>query len=111
MRAFISLDLENIGVKKEIEKIHYELGRIKAKIKLVETSNLHFTLKFFPHIEFEDINKIIRILNNLQLEEIEIKYNDIGWNKDQLTEAIKLTHYSRDRFTFLDLNQMTTNKL
>ena len=56
MRAFISLDLENIGVKKEIEKIHYELGRIKAKIKLVETSNLHFTLKFFPHIEFEDIN-------------------------------------------------------
>ena len=78
MRAFISLDLENIGVKKEIEKIHYELGRIKAKIKLVETSNLHFTLKFFPHIEFEDINKIIRILNNLQLEEIEIKYNDIG---------------------------------
>ena len=78
MRAFLSLDLENIEVKKEIEKIQYELSKIKAKIKLVETSNLHFTLKFFPHIEFEDINKIIRIVDNLQLEEIEIKYNKIG---------------------------------
>ena len=50
MRAFLSLDLENIEVKKEIKKIQYELGRIKAKIKLVETNNLHFTLKFFPYI-------------------------------------------------------------
>ena len=74
MRAFLSLDLENIEVKKEIEKIQYELGKIKAKIKLVETNKLHFTLKFFPHIEFEDINKIIKIVDNLHLEEIEIKY-------------------------------------
>ena len=101
MRAFISLDLENVGVKKEIEKIHYELGGIKAKIKLVETSNLHFTLKFFPHIEFEDINKIIRILDNLQLEEIEIKYNDIG----------VFPNYNKISIIWIGIDQKSVNQI
>jgi len=101
MRAFISLDLENIGVKKEIEKIHYELGRIKAKIKLVETSNLHFTLKFFPHIEFEDINKIIRIVDNLHLEEIEIKYNKIG----------VFPNYNKISVIWIGIDQESTNQI
>jgi len=101
MRAFLSLDLENIEVKKEIEKIQYELSKIKAKIKLVETSNLHFTLKFFPHIEFEDINKIIRIVDNLQLEEIEIKYNKIG----------VFPNYNKISVIWIGIDQESTNQI
>lgn len=101
MRAFLSLDLENIEVKKEIEKIQYELSKIKAKIKLVETSNLHFTLKFFPHIEFEDINKIIRIVDNLHLEEIEIKYNKIG----------VFPNYNKISVIWIGIDQESTNQI
>ena len=101
MRAFLSLDLENIEVKKEIEKIQYELSKIKAKIKLVETSNLHFTLKFFPHIEFEDINKIIRIVENLHLEEIEIKYNKIG----------VFPNYNKISVIWIGIDQESTNQI
>jgi len=101
MRAFLSLDLENIEIKKEIEKIQYELGRIKAKIKLVETSNLHFTLKFFPNIESEDINNIIRILDNLQLEEIEIKYNEIG----------VFPNYNKISVIWIGIDQESTNQI
>ena len=101
MRAFLSLDLENIEVKKEIEKIQYELSKIKTKIKLVETSNLHFTLKFFPHIEFEDINKIIRIVDNLHLEEIEIKYNKIG----------VFPNYNKISVIWIGIDQESTNQI
>ncbi len=101
MRAFLSLDLENIEVKKEIEKIQYELGKIKAKIKLVETNKLHFTLKFFPHIEFEDINKIIKIVDNLHLEEIEIKYNKIG----------VFPNYNKISIIWIGIDQESTNQI
>tara|TARA_B100001013_G_scaffold309112_1_gene213363 strand:+ start:142 stop:717 length:576 start_codon:yes stop_codon:yes gene_type:complete len=101
MRAFLSLDLENIEIKKEIEKIQYELSKIKTKIKLVETSNLHFTLKFFPHIEFEDINKIIRIVDNLHLEEIEIKYNKIG----------VFPNYNKISVIWIGIDQESTNQI
>ena len=101
MRAFLSLDLENIEVKKEIKKIQYELGRIKAKIKLVETNNLHFTLKFFPYIDSEGINKIIRILDNLQLEEIEIKYNEIG----------VFTNYNKISVIWIGIDKESTSQI
>jgi len=59
LRAFISID---IPFAETLKKLHKEIIKTQADVKLVEPDNVHITLKFLGEIHdnlIEDINKII----------------------------------------------------
>jgi len=57
MRAFIALDIPD-EIKKKIAQIVSSLYSLPAKIKWVETKNLHLTIKFIPQIDTSTVNAL-----------------------------------------------------
>ncbi len=63
MRVFLAVDVDR-RLSNKIQKIQKELIKTDAPLKLVETENLHFTLKFFGEINSDMIQHITNITEN-----------------------------------------------
>ena len=63
MRVFISIDIEDEEILKEINKISNEIKRSGALIKLVEKENIHMTLQFLGEISEKDVEIVKGALN------------------------------------------------
>ncbi|MFX0099906.1 MAG: RNA 2',3'-cyclic phosphodiesterase [Candidatus Hodarchaeota archaeon] len=81
IRAFISFDLDNEEFVKNAEKMQAAFRKIDAKIKFVETENLHLNLKFLGDIPVRTAKKIYEILTKIDTvptNGIEIKIKNMG---------------------------------
>lgn len=78
MRAFLALDVKDGKTIKLIEDLQKKLIQTGADLKLVETNNLHFTLKFFGEINDALAIKIKNSLENLKFKPLHIIYKGIG---------------------------------
>ena len=54
IRAFLAVDLDD-DLKPKINRIIKEFKQIDTRIKYVELTNLHLTLKFFGEIDTEGL--------------------------------------------------------
>jgi len=78
MRCFIAIDLPK-EVKEEINKVQAEISKISdIKMKLVETENLHLTLKFLGEMDDVKVNQIKEALKGLKFKKFEGTLNQIG---------------------------------
>ena len=78
MRAFLSLDVEDAGVLREMLKVQEGLSTTGADLKLVERENLHFTVKFFgevPEAQVEDADARIR---KLEMHAMQVQIRGVG---------------------------------
>lgn len=64
MRVFIAIELES-SIKEKIARIQTRLRVIQDKIKWVESSSVHLTLKFLGEIEEEKLEKVHQITREL----------------------------------------------
>ena len=64
MRIFVAIELES-SIKEEIARIQTRLKVTQDKIKWVEPSSVHLTLKFLGEIEEEKLEKVHRITEEL----------------------------------------------
>src|SRR3989344_3979289 len=79
MRVFIALDL-NEEIRNYLFEVENELKKIlKAKIKWVDKSKIHVTLKFIGEIKEEKINEIKERLRKINFEKIILELNEIGF--------------------------------
>ena len=68
IRAFLALELPE-RIKEQISNLYSPLkSRFKINIKWVRLENLHITIKFLGNIQEETLAKIIRSLQDLNLE-------------------------------------------
>jgi 2'-5' RNA ligase len=78
MRAFLALDVKDDKTIRLIEDVQKRLIQTGADLKLVETKNLHFTLKFFGEINDAIAMKIKSSLENLKFRPLRIVYKGMG---------------------------------
>ena len=76
VRAFLAIDLDD-DLKPKINRIIKEFKQIDARIKYVELTNLHLTLKFFGEIDTEGLElleeKIANVVSEFKPFDIKIK--------------------------------------
>ncbi|WP_298498829.1 RNA 2',3'-cyclic phosphodiesterase [uncultured Methanobrevibacter sp.] len=76
VRAFLAIDLDD-DLKPKINRIIKEFKQIDAKIKYVELTNLHLTLKFFGDIDTNGLelleDAIERVVSDFKPFNIKIK--------------------------------------
>lgn len=78
MRAFLSLDIENEAVMREMVRAEEELASTGADLKLVERQNLHFTVKFFGEIAESQVPEIDKRIGDLELKQIDARVAGVG---------------------------------
>lgn len=64
VRAFLAIDLDD-DLKPKINKIIKEFKQIDTRIKYVELTNLHLTLKFFGDIDTNGMNLLEEAIANV----------------------------------------------
>jgi len=76
VRAFLAIDLDD-DLKPKINRIIKEFKQIDARIKYVELTNLHLTLKFFGEIDTDGLElleeKIAKVVSEFKPFDIKIK--------------------------------------
>ena len=79
MRVFIAIELES-SIKENIARIQTRLKVTQDKIKWVEPSSVHLTLKFLGEIEEEKLEKVHQITRELgeRVSPFKIRVKGIG---------------------------------
>jgi 2'-5' RNA ligase len=73
IRTFISIDLQDKEIIRNIINIQRSFREDNFKIKYVEEDNLHFTLKFFGEVEKEKLQIIENNLSSISVPELSLK--------------------------------------
>ncbi len=73
IRSFIALEVINTDVLDQIKKIQEELGRTRARLKLVEPQNLHFTLHFLGDVESARIPDLQTLLQEIEFPAFDLE--------------------------------------
>ena len=79
VRAFLAIDLDD-DLKPKIHKLIKEFKQTDARIKYVELSNLHLTLKFFGEIDTDGLELLEEKIANVvsEFEPFDIKIKNCG---------------------------------
>ncbi|MBD3228954.1 MAG: RNA 2',3'-cyclic phosphodiesterase [Candidatus Lokiarchaeota archaeon] len=78
LRAFISININEMEIINEIVKIQNEFQRVEGRIKSIEQENIHITLKFLGNITEPMSKRIISKLNNVQFDPFELELKGLG---------------------------------
>jgi len=78
VRAFLSIDIDDQELLARIFQIQQMLDLQAAKMKLVETNNIHFTLRFFGDTPLERISQIKEHLEEIEIDPFEITIGGVG---------------------------------
>lgn len=77
-RVFLSVDIENQALLPHISEIQNKLDTRRAKMKLVEIDNIHFTLRFLGDTALSRIDEIESCLRQIKVEPFEIMVQGVG---------------------------------
>jgi 2'-5' RNA ligase len=79
IRAFLAIDLDD-DLKPKINRIIKEFKKTDARIKYVELTNLHLTLKFFGDIDTDGLDLLKDAIGNVvsQFDSFKIKVRGCG---------------------------------
>lgn len=80
MRTFLAIEIEDYIKNKISETQQLIQEKNSAKIKYVETENIHLTLKFFGEINEKQLNEITEKINNIitKYKKYSLKIVNIG---------------------------------
>jgi 2'-5' RNA ligase len=78
VRAFLSIDIEDRIILSRISEIQKRLDLQSAKMKIVETDNIHFTLRFFGDISLARLDQMRECLQQIKINPFEIKIVGVG---------------------------------
>ncbi|MFX1297329.1 MAG: RNA 2',3'-cyclic phosphodiesterase [Promethearchaeota archaeon] len=112
MRCFLCIEIKKIEIITKVLQFQEELKQANAKIKFVESENLHLTLKFLGNIESTLIDEIYVIMKKIPFSSFSINLETVGsfpvsrpriiWigiseGQDELTSIMKfLNHNLKD---------------
>ena len=78
VRAFLSIDIENQALLSRIQDIQQRLDQTAAKMKIVKSENIHFTLRFFGDTPVARLDQIKRCLDEIEFNPFEIEVAGVG---------------------------------
>jgi 2'-5' RNA ligase len=78
IRSFIAFDIDDENVKRKLAKIQHLLMQTGADLKLVETENIHVTMRFLGEISPNMVDKIFEEMKKLQFTPFIIQLKGVG---------------------------------
>jgi len=78
LRAFIALELPDVGLVDGLVAFQRELQKTGGELKLVERENLHFTVKFLGEVSDADADEAAKRLRALKLSRASVMVKGVG---------------------------------
>lgn len=78
MRCFLCIEIKKSEIIRKILQFQEVLKPIDARIKFVETENLHFTLKFLGNIDPSLIDEIFSVMKKVSFSAFPISLINVG---------------------------------
>lgn len=78
VRAFLSIDIEDQSLLSQIQNIQQKLDLSAAKMKIVKSENIHFTLLFFGDTPLTRLDQIRASLDGIKITPFEIEIAGVG---------------------------------
>lgn len=78
VRAFLSIDIEDQSLLSQIRNIQQKLDLTAAKMKIVKSENIHFTLHFFGDTPLTRLDQIQACLDGIEIDSFEIEVAGVG---------------------------------
>jgi RNA 2',3'-cyclic 3'-phosphodiesterase len=78
MRAFLSIDIEDESLLARVRYIQSRLDQEAARLKMVETDSIHFTLRFFGDISTVVSERMHDRLGELRFAPFDITVSGVG---------------------------------
>lgn len=78
VRAFLSIDVDDDSLISQIQSIQQKLDMTAAKMKIVESENIHFTLRFFGDTPLQRVDQIRSCLDKVKIDPFEIEIAGVG---------------------------------
>lgn len=78
IRAFLSIDVDDNALLPRIAYIQNKLDRESAKIKLIESDSIHFTLRFFGDVSIAASEQMYECLKEIRFQPFDITISGVG---------------------------------
>ncbi len=78
VRAFLAFDIDNEDVKKKLTHMQTQAVQTGADLKLVETENIHMTIRFLGDITLNMAEKIFVEMTKVQFKPFPVQLTGIG---------------------------------
>ena len=78
VRAFLAFDIESEDVKKKLAHMQMQAVQTGADLKLVETENIHMTIRFLGDITLNMVEKIFVEMKNVQFKPFPVQLTGLG---------------------------------
>ncbi len=78
VRAFLSIDIEDQSLLSQIQNIQQQLDLSAAKMKIVKSENIHFTLLFFGDTPTTELDQIQTNLERIEITPFDIEVAGVG---------------------------------
>ena len=78
IRSFLAFDIENDTVRKRLAKAQVLLFQSGADLKLVETENIHVTMRFLGDVNAGMVEKIFAEMEKLQFIPFDVHIKGLG---------------------------------
>jgi RNA 2',3'-cyclic 3'-phosphodiesterase len=78
VRAFLAFDIENEDVKKKLAHMQAQAVQTGADLKLVETENIHMTIRFLGDITLNMADKIFEEMKKIQFKPFPVQLTGLG---------------------------------
>ena len=78
VRAFLSIDIEDQSLLSQIQNIQQQLDLTAAKMKIIKSENIHFTLRFFGDTPLTKLDQIRAHLERIEITPFEIEIAGVG---------------------------------
>src|SRR5512147_2437419 len=78
VRAFLAFDLDSAEVKKKLTDAQMLAAKTGADLKLVETENIHMTIRFLGDVTLKMADKIFEEMKTVQFKPFTVHIAGVG---------------------------------
>jgi 2'-5' RNA ligase len=78
IRSFLAFDIENDDVRKRLSSAQTRLAQTGADVKLVETENIHVTMRFLGNVSIGMIEKIFEEMKKTEFKPFNVQIQGLG---------------------------------
>jgi 2'-5' RNA ligase len=78
IRSFLSFDIDNPAVRNKLAKTQALVVQTDADVKLVETENIHVTMRFLGDISLSVVDKVFEEMKTVQFVPFNIQLKGVG---------------------------------
>ncbi len=78
VRSFIAVECDNINILTKINEVQKRLEATGAKLKLVETQNIHMTIKFLGDLEDHQVPLVSEIVRGIEFQPFSFMVDGVG---------------------------------